>query len=454
MSLLYNGAINDLRRNIFGPLYYQLINSSRSGYWHELEKSQYLSEQELTAIQWQRLSSLLNYAWLNNDFYRNRFDKAGISPSDITCPDDMRKLPILTKADIREQNQKIISRGFDIDNLLKMKTGGSTGRALEVYLTEECSERRNACARRHDRWSGWELGEPIAAVWGNPYIPSTLKGKFKEWIVSPLIYLDTMCLSRQAVETFSEQWDKVKPTLLFGHAHSIFMLAQKVRELGIENIRPCGIISSSMMLLAHERTVIEDVFKVRVTDRYGCEEVSLIASECECHKGMHLNIEHLFIEFIKDDGSPSEPGEPGKIVVTDLCNQAMPLIRYQVEDIGVPTERKCDCGRGLPLMEGVVGRVADFLRRRDGSQIAGISLIENTLTKYPGLDQMQIVQNDFEDFYIRLVVGKSFKDDTLIELTEFFKKKFGANLKLKFDLVDAIKPEQSGKYRFTICKIN
>jgi phenylacetate-CoA ligase len=298
------------------------------------------------------------------------------------------------------------------------------------------------------------LGEPIAAVWGNPYIPSTLKGKLKEWIVSPIIYLDTMCLNRQAVEVFAEQWDIVKPTLLFGHAHSIFMLAQQVSELGIENIRPRGIISSSMMLLAHERTVIEDVFKVRVTNRYGCEEVSLIASECECHNGMHLNIEHLFIEFIKDDGSPSKPGEPGKIVVTDLYNQAIPLIRYQVEDIGVPTERKCDCGRGLPLMEGVVGRVADFLRKRDGSQVAGISLIENTLTKYPGLDQMQIVQNDFEDIYIRLVVGKAFKDDTLIELTMFFKKIFGINLKLEFDLVDAIKPEQSGKYRFTICKIN
>jgi phenylacetate-CoA ligase len=454
MSLLYNGAINALRRNVFDPLYYHLINSSRPGYWRKLEKTQYLPEKELKVIQWQRLCSLLNYAWLNNDFYRNRFDKAGVSPADITCPDDMRKLPILTKADIREQNQKIISRGFDIETLLKMKTGGSTGRSLEVYLTEECSERRNACARRHDRWSGWELGEPIAAVWGNPYIPSTLKGKLKEWIVSPIIYLDTMCLNRQAVEVFAEQWDIVKPTLLFGHAHSIFMLAQQVSELGIENIRPRGIISSSMMLLAHERTVIEDVFKVRVTNRYGCEEVSLIASECECHNGMHLNIEHLFIEFIKDDGSPSKPGEPGKIVVTDLYNQAIPLIRYQVEDIGVPTERKCDCGRGLPLMEGVVGRVADFLRKRDGSQVAGISLIENTLTKYPGLDQMQIVQNDFEDIYIRLVVGKAFKDDTLIELTMFFKKIFGINLKLEFDLVDAIKPEQSGKYRFTICKIN
>lgn len=453
MSLLYNGAINALRRNVFDPLYYQLINSSRPGYWHELEKSQYLSEKELTRIQWQRLSALLNYAWSNNDFYRNRFDKAGVLPSDITCPDDMRTLPILTKADIREQNQKIISRGFDSETLLKMKTGGSTGKSLEIFLTEECSERRNACARRHDRWSGWNLGEPIAAVWGNPYIPSTLKGKLKEWMILPIIYLDTMCLNRQTVEAFAEQWDKVKPTLLFGHAHSIFMLAQQVGELGIENIRPRGIISSSMMLLAHERTVIEDVFKVRVTDRYGCEEVSLIASECECHNGMHLNIEHLFIEFIKDDGSPSEPGEPGKIVVTDLYNQAMPLIRYQVEDIGVPTDRKCDCGRGLPLMEGVVGRVADFLRKRDGSQVAGISLIENTLTKYPGLDQLQIIQNSLDEFIVNIVPGKLFSVDTVDSLCNYLASVFDGGIKISTNLLENIEKEASGKYRFSICRM-
>lgn len=453
MSLLYNDGINALRKNVFDPLYYQLINSNRSNYWRELEKTQYLSEDELTKIQWQRLGSLLTYAWSNNDFHRNRFDTAGVIPTDINSPADMRKLPILTKADIRAQNHKIISRGFDVQDLLQMKTGGSTGRSLEIYLTEDCSERRNACASRHDRWSGWDLGEPIAAVWGNPHIPSSLKGKLKEWLVSPVIYLDTMCLNRQSIASFASQWDRVKPTLMFGHAHSIFILAQYVSELGIKNIRPSGIISSSMMLLAHERKFIEDVFKVKVTDRYGCEEASLIASECECHNGMHLNIEHLFIEFIKDDGSPAESGESGKIIVTDLYNQAMPLIRYQVEDIGVPTDRKCSCGRGLPLMEGVVGRVADFLRKRDGSQVAGISLIENTLTKYPGLDQLQIIQNSLDEFIVNIVPGKSFSADTVDSLSNYLLSVFDNNITIKTNLVKNIEKEASGKYRFSICRI-
>ena len=134
----------------------------------------------------------------------------------------------------------------------------------------------------------------------------------------------------------------------------------------IKTIQPKGIICSSMMLLPHERRQIEEVFGVKVINRYGCEEVSLIASECEKHEGLHLNVEHLFIEFIRSDGQDAKPGESGSIIVTDLINKAMPFIRYQIEDSGVPTDRRCSCGRGLPLMSEVTGRLADFLRLTPG----------------------------------------------------------------------------------------
>jgi phenylacetate-CoA ligase len=191
-----------------------------------------------------------------------------------------------------------------------------------------------------------------------------------------------------------------------------------------------------------------------VTDRYGCEEVSLIASECEKHEGMHLNIEHLYVEFIKDDGSCAAPGEPGKIVVTDLMNHAMPLIRYEVEDVGVPMDRKCSCGRGLPLMESVTGRVADFLFKRDGSKVAGVSLIENTLTKIPGIDQMQIVQESIDSFVVSVVPGSDFRESTKMDLNAYFKGLFGETVTVEIQVVRAIQSEPSGKYRFSICRIS
>ena len=442
-----------LRRFLFEPLIYLKNGSPFRSYWQELEKTQYLPESVLLRRQWQRLEELMKFVWENNAFYRSRFEMAGITPDTFVSPQDMQRIPILTKEEIRQNTLQMISRGFALPELLQFKTGGSTGKALDIYITEDCSELRNACARRHDRWTGWEVGEPIAAVWGNPHLPSSFKDKLKNCLMTPFIYLDTMSVTEQSVRIFASEWDRVHPTLLFGHAHSLYLLAQYVRDLNIKGIRPRGILSTSMMLLPHERKIIEEVFCTRVTDRYGCEEVSLIASECEKHEGMHLNIEHLYVEFIKEDGGYAVPGEPGKIVLTDLMNKAMPFIRYQVEDVGVPSERKCSCGRGLPLMESVAGRVADFLIKSDGSRVAGVSLIENTLTKIPGIDQMQIVQERIDHITLRVVPGGDFTDLSQIQLQEYFANLFGKTVTVEINLVSCIAPEPSGKYRFSICRI-
>jgi len=134
------------------------------------------------------------------------------------------------------------------------------------------------------------------------------------------------------------------------------------------------------MLLESERAVMEQAFGVPVTNRYGCEEVSLIACECEQHSGLHINSDHIVAEFLREDGTPCSPGENGRIVVTELINFGMPLIRYEVGDWGVPSDRLCPCGRGLPMMESLAGRTADFLRALDGSRVAGVSLIEGYRT--------------------------------------------------------------------------
>ena len=447
-------SLPSLFRRAATRLYFSVTGSPRYSCMKRLEATQFLPEEILKDMQFKRLGSMLRYAYEKNRFYKSRFDEAGVQPSDIECPDDLKKIPVLTKEEVRDHTMEMISAGYQPGDLLQFKTGGSTGKALRIFITEECSELRNACAWRHDKWSGWDVGEPIGAVWGNPELPNSIKSKLKNWLLAPIIYLDTMNVTDKSVEKFAEEWKKTKPTLLFGHAHSIYILAQYVNKLSIQSIAPIGIISSSMMLLPHERKLIENVFNVSVTDRYGCEEVSLIASECEKHEGLHLNIEHLYIEFLKDDGSDAAFNEPGRIVITDLENKAMPFIRYQVEDVGVQTDRKCSCGRGLPLLESVTGRVADFLIKKDGVKVAGISLIENTLTKIPGIDQMQIIQESLENIRINVVPGPLFTDESSKGLIGYFKDLFGKPVNIQIRIVEAIKPEKSGKYRFSICKLS
>lgn len=446
------GLTAQLRQKLFERLYFARSGSRRLDWWRELEKTQYWDEGRLREVQWRRLGELLRFAYEHNSFYRGRFVGAGLHPDEVRKPEDLCRLPILTKDEIRRHAPEMISNGYKREDLLCFRTGGSTGKPLQLFITEDCSELRNACARRHDRWTGWEPGEAIGALWGNPELPHTLKQRIVDRFIQPMIYLDTMDFTDAAVYRFAADWQKVKAKLLFGHAHSIYLLALRVKQIGIDAIRPKGILSTSMMLLPHERAVIEAVFGLRVFDRYGCEEVSLIGAECEIHHGMHINIDHLYVEFLGDDDTPVAPGEPGRIVVTDLMNYAMPFLRYQVEDVGVPSARRCVCGRGLPMMEAVSGRVADFLVTRDGRRVAGVSLIENTLTTIPGFAQMQIIQESPDRITLNLVTSEHFSRHSEEALLHYFEKLF-RGIQINIVFVTDIPPEKSGKYRFSICRM-
>jgi phenylacetate-CoA ligase len=262
-----------------------------------------------------------------------------------------------------------------------------------------------------------------------------------------------MDLNEAAVQSFVSAWRREEPQILFGQSHSIFILAKYLQRLGIVDIRPRGIISTSMLLLGPERSVIESVFACRVTNRYGCEEVGLIACECERHEGLHLNMDHVCVEFLREDGTEAKPGDEADIVVTDLVNRGMPLIRYRVEDRGVPTDRVCSCGRGLPLMERVTGRQADFLKRPDGSLVAGVSLVERTLTAIPGIEQMQLVQDDLHCVCARLIKDSAFTEDSARRLRNELQTAFGDDMRIDLQYVSSLDQTRSGKYRFAICNV-
>ncbi len=414
-----------------------------------LRRSQYLGVEELLQLQLQRLRSITSYAHRHCRFYRERWASA----PQLERLDDMRQIPIVEKADVSDHANELISSEFDADRLVGAKTGGSTGAALRVYFDEACQKSRNAAAMRTDGWAGWQPGSMVAGLWGSPPIPRTAKEKIRNTFHDRLIYLDTMRLDDRSMSEFAETMRRLRPEMLFGHAHSLFIFAQFLQQRGIQVPAVDGIISTSMMLIESERKVIEAAFGAPVTNRYGCEEVGLIASECEVHRGMHLNSEHVFVEFVREDGRPARPGEEGRIVVTDLMNRGMPLIRYAVGDIGVPSARRCECGRGLPIMERLTGRTADFLKRRDGSRVAGISLVEKTLTAIPGIGQLQIVQEKLDEFVLNLVPSHDYTEQADMELDAVLRKEFGSDVRIHLNRVERLTQERNSKYRFSICRI-
>ncbi|WP_341936716.1 phenylacetate--CoA ligase family protein [Marinimicrobium sp. C2-29] len=448
--------MNSLDKTI-GKLAYHLWDTKEGGRrlkeFRHLKTAQYLSDNELQQLQSERLTALLRHAHKTSPWYRPIMEQSGIDLTATTTPSDLRHLPITTKADIRNNTERFISDDYDIQTLNRAKTGGSTGVSLNLYFDERCQQWRNAAQMYADNLAGWEPGTRVAAVWGNPPVAKTPKQKLRSYLLERTIYLDTMDLNPTSMGAFVEQWKSFKPAVIFGHAHSIYIFAKFLVESGIADLRPKGVVATSMMLLDHERSVIEQAFSTKVTNRYGCEEVGLISVECEKHQGMHINSPHIILESLDANDQPVQPGEPGKLVLTDLNNYAMPLIRYRVEDVGVLSGEPCECGRTLPLLDRLEGRVADFLKKPDGGQVAGVSLVERTLTKVPGVEQMQLIQEQLHEVKIRRVKGKDFSAETDDLLIDEFREVFDESVQLIIEDVDRIPQEASGKYRFSICKV-
>jgi phenylacetate-CoA ligase len=418
-----------------------------------LQQQQYWSDEKIKVLQTEKLNRLIRHAHDTSNWYKKVIAEIGINLKQPLTLDDLARFPVTTKINIRENTHAFISSKYNADTMPKAKTGGSTGVSLNLFFDEHCQKLRNAAQIFSDSFSGWKPGIRVAAVWGNPPVPKTLKQKIRAFLLERMIYLDTMDLNPSSMGDFVTRWRQFQPEMIFGHSHSIYIFAKYLTEQGIKDLRPHGIVATSMMLLDHEREVIENAFQCKVHNRYGCEEVGLIAVECEKHQGMHINNSHIILECLDENNQPTPPGQAGKLVITDLNNFGMPLIRYRVEDVGVLSDRKCSCGRNTPLLERLEGRVADFLKKPDGGQVAGVSLVERTLTKIAGIEQMQLVQEQLHEILINRVKGAEYTPNTDVQLIAEFRAVFDESVNLVIRDVDKIPQEKSGKYRFSICKI-
>lgn len=385
-----------------------------------------------------------------------RFTSAGITPSDIKSPEDMLKIPPLTKKDIQNDLAELKSNAFSGKDLISDKTGGSTGSPLIFFYDKERLASRQAAALRHDSWTTWSVGKKMALLWGavsDLSVFKSIKGQIRNLLLNRKIVLDTSSLTEERLWNFVHQLKKYNPKYFLAYANSMALFAQFVRDNHVIGIHPTAIITSAEVLTPENRELIESVFGCKVYNRYGCRELSVIASECSCHAGMHMNAENLYIEFVRD-GRHVKAGETGEVIVTDLLNYGMPFIRYQIGDMGSPIDDHCTCGRGLPLMDMVSGRVTDFIITPEKKMVSGVAIATYVITNIPGIKQIQFIQNTIEQVKIRLVKNKEFNEDSLKKLNSNIIKLLSDKMIIEIEYVDNIPLEKSGKYRFSISTVN
>ncbi len=439
-------------RNVIAPLWAMKERSPYLSHLRLLEHSQFLTEEELRARQWPRLKRILAHAYSNCPFYARFYDSHGLTPSDIRSWDDFRSIPLLSKKEIRAYRTDMIAHDIRRDELIPVKTSGSTGVSLFFYMDEVCRQWRRACTIRHDRWAGWDIGDRIGYMWTPGANSRRLRMRLRNALLNRGCNLAPVRITDEDMESFARRLLRRPVAALCGITHAIYLFALFVHSRGLRGIRPRGVICTAMVLLKNERETIESVFDTKVFNRYGCEEVSLVASECEAHSGLHINMDALVVEVLRD-GQPVAPGEAGEVVVTDLTNYAFPFIRYRLGDVAVPSAQKCPCGRGLPMLSHVEGRTADYILTPDGALVSGISLTDHLALLILHVEQFQIVQERTDFVRFRIVRAPGFNEDSLRRLDGLVHQRLGPRMKYECEFVDKIAQEASGKYRFVISKV-
>jgi phenylacetate-CoA ligase len=443
-------------RHVVAPAWAAWERSPYLRHYQRMLKTQYDPPEVIRERQLKALREMVRHANGTSQFWKKRFTRYNFAPENLVTLADLSKLPLLTKDNLRNNWEQILSSKYcDVSKLRRAQTSGSTGVPVVVYSDEASDQWKRGAVLRSDEWTGWRLGESIASIWGNVIHRKDWQGIIRRFLLDRCyIYLDTLDMTEEKMNVFADGISKAPPTLLTGHAASLYLFSRflKARRPDVR-IRPKGILSTCLVLHDFERQMIEEVFGCKVTNRYGCEEVGLIACECERHEGLHVNLDSLIVEVVDNCGNPCTPGAVGQVVLTDIVNRAMPILRYKVGDMAVWSRQSCSCGRTLPLLEKIEGRVADYVVKRNGEYTAGTTLTECFALMIPNVAQMQIVQEDYDRFVFNIVKTDKFGDESMAKIKDLVSARFGEDAKYQCVFMDKIPSEKSGKFRFCISKV-
>lgn len=450
MSGFYERAF----RGVLFPLYESGLRRRKTlAYLREREAEQWLPPERIRELQWQRLKALLQHCWDEVPYYRARWQEIGATPGDIHDMDDYARLPVLTKDDIRENFDAIQARSAAGGMQFKT-TGGSTGRPLRLGYTRESYERRVAVMLRGYRWAGAAPGQRTLYLWAG------LVGKQKPWqVAKERTYhrlfnrrmLDSFPMRDDNLDQYADAIERWAPEVIVSYVTPIVRLSEWMVRTGrvIKGVK--SVLGASEALHQHHRTLIEAAFPGAVAyDTYGCREFMLIASECECRDGLHVNADHLVLELLDEGGRPSDSGE---VILTDLGNYGMPFIRYRNGDMAtMAAASPCACGRGLPRLRSVDGRKLDGIRSPQGALLPGI-FFPHMLKDVPGVRRFQVRQRRLDALDIAVVAGPQFNEEQQQFVRREIARVLGEGVAVDLHLVDDIPLTPSGKLRVTISEL-
>lgn len=424
----------------FLTIYKKVLRNDKHSYKNHVEDQEKL------------LIKLIQYAYKNVNYYKKTFDKNHLKPSDIKKLEDLEKIPILTKDDIREnlddfKNRKKLFRYLDY---FEFPTGGTTGKPLLYKISRK--DRVLSLCLLYRGWSnaGYQLGDKMVLLGGSSL---GINPKNKLWQnvqenFRNIKKLSAFDLDKKNMIDYINTINKFEPKFIRGYPSAIYDFCNFIDENNYKIWSPKAIFTTSEVLYPNMRKKIERIFKCKIYDGYGLNDGGVSAYECAQHNGLHIDMDRAILEVVDDNGKKIENGT-GKIIATDLNNLIFPFIRYDTGDIGEIVTDKCICGRETPRLTRILGRSVDVLITPEGKKIHGWFFLYIFWKYQKGIKKYRVIQKNINDIEINLVIGNDF-DDNQISIIKSIIRERTPTWNVEFKIVEDIKSDYSSKRKFII----
>ena len=431
-------------RTRFGPDYDRLVA--------EIAARANWSPEQFVEYQNEQLRELIPHAAANVPYYRSLLAERGIDPRSIRTVDDLPQLPILEKETIRERVDDFVAERLDRSKLVSVHTSGTTGTPIDLYrsVVQESAAFAYYDVRCHDvanvrrrRNRSVSLGGHLVAA------PNRDRPPF--WVLNrrwQQMYMSSYHLAPAYLGHYVEAIRRFRPEYIEGYPSSVYAIAQFMVDNGCEPIPMRAAFTTAENLFDHQREAIAQAFGCRTFSQYGCGEQVVFAAECE-HGSMHLSPEIGIVEIVDSNAQPLPAGEQGDLVCTSLINRVQPFIRYRLGDVGALATEPCPCGRPLPVLDRIEGRIDAVLITRDGRRVGRLDPV---FKGAKGIAEAQIVQDDFETFRVRIVPGKDYTDADGQVLADNLAQRVG-RADIRVDLVERIERTAAGKFLAVVCNV-
>jgi phenylacetate-CoA ligase len=411
-------------------------------------RSQFFPLERIRILQWNWLSGLLDHCFQSVPYYRDLFKKMGIHRSDIRSLEDVQIIPILDKNTVRENYGDLRADNFREFKTSECHTCGTTGTPLRPHWDLNSNVVTAMGIWRHLSWAGYRLGNSFLDV-------RTCAWDFsKEYLWTPWCRGLEFSIDRinpSNIGRFAQYLRKYRIKFWRGHPPAMCRLAQLLLDAGIENVKPKFLVPQGLSLHQYQREFLELWSNAPVCDYYSM--VERCVQICQCPDGgYHTTAELGLVEIIKEDGTPAQPGEEGRIVATGFHNFAFPFLRYDTGDLAIQSDTICQCGRTLPLIENVTGRIDDYVTDADGKQIAALHL---PLYFARGVRMAQVVQEKKGVLDVYIVPSEDFNLENQSFIIHEFRKFVGRNMQIHIHEVCEVPYHQPGKkFKFVVSMLS